>query len=838
MQTGFAAGSLSSSAVTASFDNKQSATDTKLNMANPSATATGSAGGTGQSSSSVAATAGNNNVFGSNIPLHLRAAAVAAASGLPLQSLGSHIDSANDFARNNAAAATVTNLLSQLSGQAAVPNLGNSSAPLPAQYALLLQSGALQGAANAVAQQLLQQQSTSLFPAPTPSSSVANLASSSAVQLLAAQNTLNAASNNHNSNQRSMASAISTASMHDWSLEQIEQHIALLYKLKQPVPQALVVLLADTKRREEKKNAKRIANRRSASTSRARKKALVKEMTELNARLRRQALILALLPDLVIVIDVEGVITFCSAQVERALHYKPDDLAGSQLADLLMPSSRLKLKALISELNGDSEGASKKVSVAAPTPVRVTSKKVSGKYPAAAPCGERPEVTDDSAAKVMANAENAATEAAAIVQSSTSAGSKAAPVAADPSFPLSVVKVDSTGTKPTADENSDTSGSRDSKQLSSLTNSASLTRSPTASSLGNSGSDDNAKKRAASGTDAAAGKELLSSDTSNTSTLSADAKKLQKANANLERNVRWHNKKLKGKHPIEEDEYTDDVIGAAVTANNATARLSSLRVGVARRPEPSSSEDDSGYRESNDSREETSSSSASDTSESNRRRKPLAPTCNICLIRQDLSTLWCEVTSSIRTRTVEEESNFFECDDFKPPPPPSSLEPSQSKQVEQKASEVIETGVKMSFKGSDSSMCEKERDTPDEVKEILLCLRPIRDGEGKVSEKHRFIPGSNSAEKREISESNGSMAGEPESSRLMTSSMVAEKPPVQSRPPKKRKTNMSNQKAKKRVNADPGAAVTEHAELSEDVPDTDVAESLMLMSTTSAKLTD
>lgn len=835
MQTGFASGSLSSSAVTASSANKQSTTDTKLSMATPSATATGSAGGTGTSSSTVAATTGNSNSFGSNIPLHLRAAAVAAASGLPIQSLGSHIDRANEFARNNAAAATVTNLLSQLSGQAAVPNLGNSSASLPAQYALLLQSGALQGAANAVAQQLLQQQQpNSLFPTPTPSS-VANLAPSSAAQLLAAQSTMNAASNNHNNNQRSLASAISTASMHDWSREQIEHHIALLQKLKQSVPQALVVLLADTKRREEKKNAKRIANRRSASTSRARKKALVKEMTELNARLRRQALILALLPDLVIVIDVEGVITFCSAQVERALHYKPDDLAGSQLADLLVPSSRLKLKALINELNGDSEGASKKVSMDATTPVRVTSKKESSKSPAPAPGGERQEVTDDSAAKAMANAENAATEAAAVVvQSSTSTGSKAAPVVADPSFPLSVVKVDSTGTKPTADENSDTSGSRDSKQLSSLTNSASLTRSPTASSLGNSGSDDNAKKRTASGTDAAAGKELLSSDTSNTSTLSADAKKLQKANANLERNVRWHNKKLKGNFPMEEDKYTDDVIGAAVTANNATARLSSLRVGVARRPEPSSSEDDSGYRESNDSREETSSSSASDTSESNRRRKPLAPTCNICLIRQDLSTLWCEVTSSIRTRTVEEESNFLECDDLKPPPPPSSSEPSQSKQAEQKASEVIETGVRMSFKGSDSSMCDRERDTPDEVKEILLCLRPIRDGEGKVSEKHRFMPGS--AGKREISES--SMAGELESSRLMSSSMVAEKPSVQSRPPKKRKTNMSSQNTEKLVKADAAAAAKEHGDPSDDVPDTDIAESLILISTTSAKLTD
>jgi hypothetical protein len=41
----------------------------------------------------------------------------------------------------------------------------------------------------------------------------------------------------------------------------------------------------------------------------------VEEMTKANAWLRRQAMILALLPDLVIAITVDGKITFCSAQV-------------------------------------------------------------------------------------------------------------------------------------------------------------------------------------------------------------------------------------------------------------------------------------------------------------------------------------------------------------------------------------------------------------------------------------------------------------------------------------------------------------------------------------------
>ena len=70
----------------------------------------------------------------------------------------------------------------------------------------------------------------------------------------------------------------------------------LLQQLNQPVPQYLGLLLAEARQKQKKKNAKRVANRKSASTSRARKKALVEEMTRTNARLKRQALILALLP--------------------------------------------------------------------------------------------------------------------------------------------------------------------------------------------------------------------------------------------------------------------------------------------------------------------------------------------------------------------------------------------------------------------------------------------------------------------------------------------------------------------------------------------------------------
>lgn len=123
-----------------------------------------------------------------------------------------------------------------------------------------------------------------------------------------------------------------------------------------------------------------------------------------------------------------------------------------------------------------------------------------------------------------------------------------------------------------------------------------------------------------------------------------------RANDNLDRNVRWHNQRmLQGNLKASPDDGPkDDVTGASVTANNAGARLSSLKhvpetameqkkddkvssyenagdqsssdesllAGVEEKKKGENASDDSGYRESNDSREETS-SSGSDTSQSN-----------------------------------------------------------------------------------------------------------------------------------------------------------------------------------------------------------------------------
>jgi len=333
---------------------------------------------------------------------------------------------------------------------------------------------------------------------------------------------------------------------------------------------------------------------------------MVQQMTELNARLKRQALILALLPDLVVVIDDNGIISFCSEQVERVLNYRPEALVGSKLTDLLVPSSRGRLMKLVKSLvnpGTETKVAEEATGSEGDGMVAKLSSKSNERHGQAAkdiaPSGGKP-----SAATMSSTAKDRAV------------------VASDPSFPMSVVKV------ATAIENeqSDTSTSHVSKEPSSLTISGSLTRSPTAESLGNSGSnsgsgsEDTAQRASANeemkGKEKKARKGLPRSDTSNTSSsLDAEVKKLSKANANLERNVRYHNTNLKKRaNRSAVLGFKDDVTGAEVTANNASARLSSLRVPAGREP---SSEDDSGYRESNDSREETSSSSASDTSESN-----------------------------------------------------------------------------------------------------------------------------------------------------------------------------------------------------------------------------
>ena len=319
----------------------------------------------------------------------------------------------------------------------------------------------------------------------------------------------------------------------------------LYQKLNQPVPHRLQLLLAEAKRKQARKEAKRVANRRSASTSRARKKAFVEEITALNNHLKRHALILSLLPDLVFVVDEDANITFSSGQVERVLRRSVEELVGTSLYSIVDAASKDKLRRLLQTLL-----------------------KVS----------EKDDSSDRKGSPVQDNIADANDDAGNKRNGKRSAEDEAM-VVSDRSVPLSVVNVEAKSE--TVNESSDTSTSKpDSKATSSLTN---------------GGSSDEGKKSV----------RMLSSDNSSNDVTVADVKTSD--GKDLERNVRLHNRKLKD-NVLEQ--YTDDVTGEAVTANNADARLSSLQVRA-----ESSSETDSGYRESNESREDTA-SSASDSSAS------------------------------------------------------------------------------------------------------------------------------------------------------------------------------------------------------------------------------
>lgn len=407
----------------------------------------------------------------------------------------------------------------------------------------------------------------------------------------------------------------------------IEHHVKLLHQMNQPVPQSVALLLADGRRKQEKRMTKRLANRKSACTSRARKKTLVDEMTKTNARLRRQAMILALLPDLVITINLEGDITFCNAQVERVLGYNTDELIGAKLHQLLEPASRNALDSLINALIKADEKES-------PATPRRSKRRRSD-----------PQNSSDtmSASKTTEdNGNGNSNTSRSCVRSGGS--SSAAAVVSVQSFPLSVVEVESKQSARQAlvnklnenyvnSDGSTSNGGGKQPAVSSLTNSTTLSRSPTASS---SVEDEGARAERATKS-----QRLPSGDES--SSLSSEVKNMCNANQNLDRNVRWHNQRM-----IKIRGAKDDVTGASVTANNATARLSSLQhvpepainkrnednasrfentgdqsssddsllAGVEEKKKGESASDDSGYRESNDSREETS-SSGSDTFNSN-----------------------------------------------------------------------------------------------------------------------------------------------------------------------------------------------------------------------------
>jgi len=111
--------------------------------------------------------------------------------------------------------------------------------------------------------------------------------------------------------------------------------------------------------------------------------------------------------------------------------------------------------------------------------------------------------------------------------------------------------------------------------------------------------------------------------------------------------------------------------------------------------------------------------SSAESSSRGSRPVPLAPACDVCLIRSDLSTIWCELTSSIRTRPSKIGGGAITDS--------ASLLPEDESSPEHQGEQV------------------EEEEEQEEEKELLLCFRPLREGE-QVGEELRFVPKKTSAE--------------------------------------------------------------------------------------------
>lgn len=102
---------------------------------------------------------------------------------------------------------------------------------------------------------------------------------------------------------------------------------------------------------EDKKLAKRAANRVSAHQSRKRKKMFVEDLKDENAELRRKEQILQSIPDLIIVFDSSGRMPFVSHSVTRFMNYTSEELENTSFWDCLtQDSARLVKSAFLDAL--------------------------------------------------------------------------------------------------------------------------------------------------------------------------------------------------------------------------------------------------------------------------------------------------------------------------------------------------------------------------------------------------------------------------------------------------------------------------------------------------------
>ncbi|KAL7530737.1 hypothetical protein ACHAXR_003647 [Thalassiosira sp. AJA248-18] len=95
---------------------------------------------------------------------------------------------------------------------------------------------------------------------------------------------------------------------------------------------------------EDKKQAKRAANRLSAHLSRKRKKMFIEDLKDENVELRRKEQILRSIPDLIVVFDSSGCISFVSHSITRFLDYTVEEIESTSFWDRLTEDSVRSIK--------------------------------------------------------------------------------------------------------------------------------------------------------------------------------------------------------------------------------------------------------------------------------------------------------------------------------------------------------------------------------------------------------------------------------------------------------------------------------------------------------------
>ena len=116
--------------------------------------------------------------------------------------------------------------------------------------------------------------------------------------------------------------------------------------------QHMKLMLEENHRVEEKRKAKRAANRKSACTSRARKKQYVENMTMANQSLKHHAQIMDLLPDLIIGVDRDGIIHYVSKSVLSRLQYSEATMLGASFHSLCTPDTVHVARSMLDQRDG------------------------------------------------------------------------------------------------------------------------------------------------------------------------------------------------------------------------------------------------------------------------------------------------------------------------------------------------------------------------------------------------------------------------------------------------------------------------------------------------------